>query len=88
MTKEEIYDKYNAKWQQTNIGQKECMMQMLEEWGNVFYDQKLASDGVLADVIVPNGTVCPSCKGSGEVRQSDVDLDECRRCNGTGQTAL
>lgn len=31
--------------------------------------------------------VCPSCKGTGEVQQTDIDYDDCRRCNGSGQIA-
>lgn len=33
-------------------------------------------------------SVCPSCEGTGKVQQTDIDWDECRRCNGTGQTVL
>lgn len=30
--------------------------------------------------------ICPICRGKGEVQQTDIDWDDCRRCNGTGQT--
>jgi DnaJ-class molecular chaperone len=28
---------------------------------------------------------CPTCNGEGEVQQTDIDYDECRRCSGKGK---
>lgn len=48
-------------------------------------ESKCNNHYVIPDVVK---SVCPSCKGSGEVQQTDIDWDECRKCNGTGQIVL
>lgn len=46
---------------------------------------------ILADVIVPKGTVCPHCRGTGKDGHDRCDPPNwyiCENCDGSGRTAL
>jgi len=45
---------------------------------------RLDIDGSLNERLTKT-QICPVCHGEGEVQQTDIDWDDCRRCDGTGE---